>query len=162
MLDQAKLDDLLVFGGGGDGGGGGVYDVNLVVRLVRLFVYDNMSMERMVKVGFLIDMYLGEIGPDPTLRFTKFLVVAESLPDCARDSFDQVYRAIDIYLQILNRLLAMRSWYQATKKRNTVKVSMKIRQSERFRNLAAPVKMGGSKDQSIEHELVKHKTIRMG
>ncbi|XP_057773966.1 BTB/POZ domain-containing protein At3g19850 [Salvia miltiorrhiza] len=99
MLDQAKLDDLLVSGGGG--GGGGVYDVNLVVRLIRLFVYhyDNMSMERMVKVGFLIDMYLGEIGPDPTLRFTKFLAVAESLPDCARDSFDQVYRAIDIYLQ---------------------------------------------------------------
>ncbi|XP_057806858.1 BTB/POZ domain-containing protein At1g50280-like [Salvia miltiorrhiza] len=97
MLDQAKLDDLLVFGGGD-----GVYDVNLVVRLIILFVYhyDNMSMERMVKVGFLIDMFLGEIGPDPTLRFTKFLAVAESLPDCARDSFDQVYRAIDIYLQI--------------------------------------------------------------
>lgn len=98
MLDQAKLDDLLVSGGGG----GGVYDVNLVVRLIRLFVYhyDGMSMERMVKVGFLIDMYLGEIGPDPSLKLTKFLAVAESLPDCARDSFDQVYRAIDIYLQV--------------------------------------------------------------
>ncbi|XP_047959189.1 BTB/POZ domain-containing protein At3g19850 isoform X2 [Salvia hispanica] len=98
MLDQAKLDDLLVSGGGG---GGGVYDVNLVVRLIRLFVYhyDDMSMERMVKLGFLIDMYLGEIGPDPALKLAKFLAVAESLPDCARDSFDHVYRAIDIYLQ---------------------------------------------------------------
>ncbi|KAL1550557.1 BTB/POZ domain-containing protein-like protein [Salvia divinorum] len=97
MLDQAKLDDLLVSGGGG----GGVYDVNLVVRLIRLFVYhyDDMSMERMVKLGFVIDMYLGEIGPDPNLKLAKFLAVAESLPDCARDSFDQVYRAIDIYLQ---------------------------------------------------------------
>ncbi|KAL8513621.1 hypothetical protein ACS0TY_012922 [Phlomoides rotata] len=40
-----------------------------------------------------------EIGPNPSLNITKFLGVAESLPDCARDSFDQVYRAIDIYLQ---------------------------------------------------------------
>ena len=101
MLDQAKLDDLLVSGGGG---GGGVYDVNLVVRLIRLFVYhyDDMSMERMVKLGFLIDMYLGEIGPDPALKLAKFLAVAESLPDCARDSFDHVYRAIDIYLQVIS------------------------------------------------------------
>lgn len=101
MLDQAKLDDLLVCGGGGNGG---VYDVNFVVRLLRLFVYhyDKVSLEKMRKVGHLIDMYLGEIGPDPSLKITKFLGVAESLPDCARDSFDQVYRAIDIYLQVIN------------------------------------------------------------
>ncbi|KAL0358241.1 UNVERIFIED_CONTAM: BTB/POZ domain-containing protein [Sesamum calycinum] len=96
MLDQATLDDLLV-----SGRNGGVYDVNLVVRLIRLFVhyYDKVSLEKMKKVGELIDMYLGEIGPDPNLKISKFLGVAESLPDCARDSFDQVYRAIDIYLQ---------------------------------------------------------------
>ncbi|KAI3467868.1 hypothetical protein Pfo_024531 [Paulownia fortunei] len=97
MLDQATLDDLLVSGGGN----GGVYDVNLVLRLIRLFVhyYDKVSLDKMKKVGELIDMYLGEIGPDPNLKISKFLGVAESLPDCARDSFDQVYRVIDIYLQ---------------------------------------------------------------
>ncbi|KAI3453278.1 hypothetical protein Pfo_009941 [Paulownia fortunei] len=97
MLDQAMLDDLLVSGGGN----GGVYDVNLVLRLIRLFVHynDKASLNKMKKVGELIDMYLGEIGPDPNLKISKFLGVAESLPDCARDSFDQVYRAIDIYLE---------------------------------------------------------------
>ncbi|KAL0296447.1 UNVERIFIED_CONTAM: BTB/POZ domain-containing protein [Sesamum radiatum] len=97
MLDQATLDDLLVSGGGN----GEVYDVNLVVRLIRLFVHynDKMSLHRMKKVGELIDMYLVEIGPDPNLKISKFVGVAQSLPDFARDSFDQVYRAIDIYLQ---------------------------------------------------------------
>lgn len=100
MLDQAKLDDLVVCGGGN----GGVYDVNFVVRLIRLFAHyydDKMSLDKMKKVGELIDMYLTEIGPDPSLKISKFLGVAESLPDCARDSFDQVYRAIDIYLQVI-------------------------------------------------------------
>ncbi|KAL0446578.1 UNVERIFIED_CONTAM: BTB/POZ domain-containing protein [Sesamum latifolium] len=97
MLDQATLDDLLVSGGGN----GEVYDVNLVVRLIRLFVHynDKMSLHKMKKVGELIDMYLVEIGPDPNLKISKFVGVAQSLPDFARDSFDQVYRAIDIYLQ---------------------------------------------------------------
>ncbi|PIN26215.1 hypothetical protein CDL12_01030 [Handroanthus impetiginosus] len=97
MLDQATLDDLLVSGGDK----GGVYDVNLVLRLIRLFVRynDKLSLHKMKKVGKLIDMYLGEIGPDPNLKISKFLGVAESLPDFARDSFDQVYRATEIYLE---------------------------------------------------------------
>lgn len=116
VLDEAKLDDLLVCGGGGSNGGG-VYDVNFVVRLMRVFVYNygygcenekkvkvsssmSMSMEKMRRVGGLVDMYLGEIGPDPHLKTAKFLGVAESLPDSARDSFDQVYRAIDVFLQV--------------------------------------------------------------
>ncbi|PIN12310.1 hypothetical protein CDL12_15083 [Handroanthus impetiginosus] len=86
MLDQATLDDLLVSGGDK----GGVYDVNLVLRLIRLFVRynDKLSLHKMKK-----------IGPDPNLKISKFLGVAESLPDFARDSFDQVYRAIEIYLE---------------------------------------------------------------
>lgn len=100
VLDQAKLDDLVVCGGVH----GGVYDVNFVVRLIRIFAHCcdvKMCLDKMKKVGELIDMYLREIGPDPSLKITKFLGVAESLPDCARDSFDQVYRAIDIYLQVI-------------------------------------------------------------
>ena len=52
------------------------------------------------KVGRLVDKYLIEISPDQNLKVTKFLAVAECLPDCARDRFDGVYRAIDIYLQV--------------------------------------------------------------
>ncbi|KAG9150756.1 hypothetical protein Leryth_002929 [Lithospermum erythrorhizon] len=96
MLDQTTLDDLLV-----SGKDGGVYDVNLVVRLIRLFVHHEKSgfPEKTKKVGRLIDQYLGEIAPDQNLKVSKFLGVAESLPDCARDCYDGVYRAIDIYLE---------------------------------------------------------------
>ncbi|WOK94821.1 BTB/POZ domain-containing protein [Canna indica] len=99
MLEQATLDDLLV-----SGHDGGVYDVNLVLRLVRIFVCNEggggaTSLQRMKKVGRLIDKYLGEISPDQGLKVSKFLEVAESLPDSARDCFDGVYRALDIYLE---------------------------------------------------------------
>lgn len=95
MLDQATLDDLLV-----SGNDRGVYDVNLVVRLIRIFVSkDEMSISKMKKVGRLIDKYLGEISPDQNLKISKFLGVAESLPDSARVCFDGVYRAIDTYIE---------------------------------------------------------------
>ncbi|URD93834.1 BTB POZ domain-containing protein [Musa troglodytarum] len=100
VLDQATLDDLLV-----SGHDGGVYDVNLVLRLVRMFVSTEegggASSQRMKKVGRLTDKYLGEISPDQSLKVSKFLEVAESLPDSARDCFDGVCRALDIYLEFI-------------------------------------------------------------
>ncbi|KAF7012251.1 hypothetical protein CFC21_026459 [Triticum aestivum] len=99
MLDQATLDDLLV-----SGDGGGVYDVSLVMRLVRVFVSSveedgsPLSTQRMRKAGRLVYKYLAEISPDQGLRVSRFLAVAESLPDSARDCYDGVYRALDIYL----------------------------------------------------------------
>lgn len=99
MLEQATLDDLLVSGHDM----GIYYDVNLVIRLVRQFVdtngSDGMSLQKMKRVGRLIDKYLREISPDQNLKISKFLGVAECLPDSARDCFDGVYRAIDIYLE---------------------------------------------------------------
>jgi hypothetical protein len=101
MLDQATLDDLLV-----SGADGGVYDVNLVMRLVRVFVSSeddaHARSQRMRKVGRLIDKYLGEISPDQGLKVSKFLAVAESLPGSARDCYDGVYRALDVYLEVNN------------------------------------------------------------
>ncbi|KAK9052633.1 hypothetical protein SSX86_029263 [Deinandra increscens subsp. villosa] len=96
MLEQAKVDDLLV----SNNGSSGVYDVNLVLRLIRESnKVEGVCLERMKKVGGLLDKYLGEIAPDQSLKISKFLGVAESLPDCARDCFDGVYKAIDIYLE---------------------------------------------------------------
>ncbi|KAK1438079.1 hypothetical protein QVD17_03882 [Tagetes erecta] len=96
MLDQAKVDDLLV----SNNGSSGVYDVNLVLRLIRESgKVEGVCLERMKKIGGLVDKYLGEIAPDHSLKISKFLGVAESLPDCARDCFDGVYKAIDIYLE---------------------------------------------------------------
>lgn len=97
VLDKATLDDLMV-----SGNSSGVYDVNLVIRLVRVFVNseEELSIQKLKKVGRLVDNYLGEISPDQSLKISKFLGVAESLPDSSRDSFDSVYRAIDIYLEV--------------------------------------------------------------
>lgn len=115
LLDQATLDDLLVpvfVSGGGSVPGGGVYDVRLVVRLVRVFVMamaleeEEEGTKRLRKVGRLVDKYLGEISPDQGLTVGRFLAVAESLPDSARGCFDGVYRALDIFLQVIKQFHA--------------------------------------------------------
>lgn len=114
VLEQATLDDLLVSGHDL----GVYYDVNLVIRLVKLFVkinnnndgdddcddHDEVCVMKMNKVSRLIDDYLREISPDQNLKISKFLGVAECLPDFARSSYDVVYRAIDIYLQVSSYL----------------------------------------------------------
>ncbi|XP_010557566.1 PREDICTED: BTB/POZ domain-containing protein At1g50280 [Tarenaya hassleriana] len=99
MLDQATLDDLLIRGN--SGGKGLSYDVDLVIRLLKVFVNntDQESSQSMTRMGELNDKYLREISPDQNLKVSMFLGVAESLPDSARDCFDGVYRAIDIYLE---------------------------------------------------------------
>ncbi|CAN6481740.1 unnamed protein product [Victoria cruziana] len=111
LLDQASLDDLLVCsprgGGSGAGGGSGIYDVTLVLRLVKVFVGGFSEVpddERMKRVGKLIDKYLMEIAPDSRLKVSKFLAVAECLPGTARDCSDGVYRAIDMYLEVSHLL----------------------------------------------------------
>ncbi|KAF3527360.1 hypothetical protein DY000_02042321 [Brassica cretica] len=109
MLDQAKLDDLLIPTGGKRDKG--FYDVDLVVRLLKVFVRNCSSAEeedeslRIRRMGKLIDQYLREISPDQNLKVSKFLEVAESLPDSARDWFDGLFRAIDIYLELSNEAL---------------------------------------------------------
>ena len=101
MLDHAKLDDLLVSNSEGINNVRCVYDVNLVIRLMRVYVLcESVSLERLKKVGWLIDQYLAEISPDQNLKIFKFIGVAQSLSDSSRDCFDGAYRAIDIYLEV--------------------------------------------------------------
>lgn len=54
----------------------------------------------LTKVGELMDKYLAEIAADIHLKPSKFLALAESLPDYARRSDDGLYRAVDIYLEV--------------------------------------------------------------
>lgn len=106
MLEQATLDDLLVCSSGGGDCGRGFYDVKLVLKLIKTFVSVNnkskCNVGKMKMVGRLIDKYLVEISPDHSLKVSKFIAIAESLPDYARDCFGEVYRAVDIYLQVSN------------------------------------------------------------
>ncbi|CAN6997391.1 unnamed protein product, partial [Brassica oleracea var. botrytis] len=101
MLDHATLDDLLI--PTREKREKGVYDVDLVIRLLKVFVSscntegdEDLKFRRM---GKLTDKYLREISPDQNLEVSKFLEVAESLPGSARDWFDGLFRAIDIYLE---------------------------------------------------------------
>ncbi|CAA0837118.1 BTB/POZ domain-containing protein [Striga hermonthica] len=100
LLDRASLDNLLV---PSQPSKSYLYDVDLVLRLLKSFVVKGVcgvESRRVKKVASLMDLYLAEIAPDPHLRPSKFLVVIKGLPDSTRDSFDQVYRAINLYFEV--------------------------------------------------------------
>lgn len=117
QLDNATLDDLLIpsFRHAGDT----LFDVDTVHRILVNFSQQDDSEEDMEdgsvfeadsppspsqtalsKVAKLVDNYLAEIAPDANLKLSKFLVIADSLPDHARTIHDGLYRAIDIYLKV--------------------------------------------------------------
>ena len=54
------------------------------------------------KVARLMDLYIVEVAPDPCIKPSKFLALDMSLPDSARDSHDEMYHAMDIYLKVVN------------------------------------------------------------
>jgi hypothetical protein len=62
------------------------------------------SQSAMMKVAKLVDNYLAEIAPDANLKLTKFIALAEILPEYARVVDDGLYRAIDIYLKVMPTL----------------------------------------------------------
>ncbi|XP_024359528.1 BTB/POZ domain-containing protein At5g48800 [Physcomitrium patens] len=116
QLEQATLDDLLIpsFSYTGDT----LFDNDIVHRIVVNFLqqddsedsqvahpmYDSdgggsPSQSAMMKVAKLVDSYLAEIAPDANLKLSKFIALAEILPDYARVVDDGLYRAIDIYLK---------------------------------------------------------------
>lgn len=52
-----------------------------------------------LKVAKLVDGYLQEIARDVNLPLSKFIAIAETIPDFSRLDHDDLYRAIDIYLK---------------------------------------------------------------
>ncbi|KAL6983761.1 hypothetical protein U1Q18_017137 [Sarracenia purpurea var. burkii] len=53
-----------------------------------------------LKVAKIVDGYLQEVARDVNLALSKFIAVAEAVPEFARLDHDDLYRAIDIYLQV--------------------------------------------------------------
>lgn len=53
-----------------------------------------------LKVAKLVDGYLQEIAKDKNLPLSKFIAIAESIPEFARVEHDDLYKAIDIYLNV--------------------------------------------------------------
>ncbi|KAM4093267.1 hypothetical protein ACB094_06G102100 [Castanea mollissima] len=100
QLDQATLDNLLV---PSPYGINYLYDVNLVLRFLKAFLNgrsSQLSAIRLRKVASLMDLYMAEVAPDPCLKPSKFQAIAMALPDSARDSYDELYRAMDMYLEV--------------------------------------------------------------
>lgn len=101
QMDQATLDNLLV---PPPVGVSYLYDVNLVLSFVKSFAGQGLCrvpLVRLKKVASLMDLYIAEVAPDPCLKPSKFLHLVTALPDHARDTYDAIYRAMDMYLQVL-------------------------------------------------------------
>ena len=58
-----------------------------------------------LKVAKLVDRYLQEVARDVNFPLSKFIALAEIIPDFARSDHDDLYRAIDIYLKVNIRTL---------------------------------------------------------
>ncbi|KAJ0229365.1 BTB/POZ domain-containing protein [Hirschfeldia incana] len=68
-----------------------------------IFDFDNPGSPKqssILKVSKLMDSYLAEIALDTNLTTSKFIALAELLPDHARIISDGLYRAVDIYLKV--------------------------------------------------------------
>ncbi|XP_076932456.1 BTB/POZ domain-containing protein At3g22104-like isoform X2 [Bidens hawaiensis] len=101
QLDQATLDNLLV---PSPHVSSCLYDVNLVLQLVKYFLTaksgPGIHISKLKKVARLIDSYVAEVAPDLRLKPCKFLALVKALPEPIRDSYDDIYHAVDIYLQV--------------------------------------------------------------
>ncbi|KAF8414056.1 hypothetical protein HHK36_002055 [Tetracentron sinense] len=100
QLDQATLDNLLF---PSPHGMDYLYDVNLVLRFLKSFLLGGgcqVSSTRSRKVASLMDLYIAEVAPDSCLKPSKFVALVMALPDPARDSYDGIYRAMDMYLEV--------------------------------------------------------------
>lgn len=110
-LDDASVSDLLIASRPPQMT---VYDVELVQRLVDLFVENEMSKKdkKMVesefvlghgswlKVGKVVDGYLAAVARDRNLNVSCFIKLAESVPETARPIHDGLYGAIDVFLKV--------------------------------------------------------------
>ncbi|KZV26575.1 BTB/POZ domain-containing protein [Dorcoceras hygrometricum] len=73
---------------------------NLAVEFQENRRSSSASHSSKLKVGKLVDKYLQEIARDKNLPLSKFIAVAEAIPDFSRLVHDDLYKAIDVYLKV--------------------------------------------------------------
>ncbi|XP_062087488.1 BTB/POZ domain-containing protein At1g03010 isoform X1 [Humulus lupulus] len=124
QLDQAILEDILIPANSHGNTHSTIYDIDTIVRIFSIFlnldeddeednhlrdesemVYDfdspgSPKQSSILKVSKLLDNYLAEVALDSNLMPTKFIALAELLPDHARIVSDGLYRAVDIFLKV--------------------------------------------------------------
>ncbi|XP_010028107.2 BTB/POZ domain-containing protein SR1IP1 isoform X2 [Eucalyptus grandis] len=113
QLPQAVLDDLLIPSYSFTAGT--LFDVDTMQRIMMNYLEYDMDGRRfgsnaeedfvsappsdMERVGKLMENYLAEIASDRNLSVSRFISLAELVPEQARVTEDGIYRAIDIYLK---------------------------------------------------------------
>ncbi|KAK1428206.1 hypothetical protein QVD17_17035 [Tagetes erecta] len=124
QLDQAILEDILIPVTSNGNNHGQLYDTDSIFRIFSIFlnldeddddvdlmrdesemVYDfdtpsSPKQSSIMKVSKLLDCFLAEIAIDSNLSASKFIALAELLPDHARLVTDGLYRAVDIFLKV--------------------------------------------------------------
>ncbi|KAM3356106.1 BTB/POZ domain-containing protein isoform X1 [Capsicum galapagoense] len=124
QLDQAILEDILIPANPHGNNHNPLYDIDSILRIFSFFlnldeddeednplrdesemVYDfdspgSPKHSSIVKVSKLLDNYLAEVALDPNLTPSKYIALAELLPDHARLVYDGLYRAVDIFLKV--------------------------------------------------------------
>lgn len=126
QLDQAILEDILIPSNFHGNNHNPLYDTDSILRIFSFFlnldeddeddnqlrdesemVYDfdspgSPKQSSILKVSKLLDNYLAEVALDSNLTPSKFITLAELLPDHARIVYDGLYRAVDIFLKVSN------------------------------------------------------------
>ncbi|KAK7246643.1 hypothetical protein RIF29_41513 [Crotalaria pallida] len=100
LLDHATLDYLLL---PSPHGKDYAYDVDFVLRLIHIFFLEasfELTSNRVKRVAKMMDLFLVEVAPDPHLTPSEFEELIKVLPDIARESHDQLYIAMDMYLLV--------------------------------------------------------------
>ena len=124
QLDQAILEDILIPSSSHQNPHGTIYDMDSILRIFSIFlnldeddnedsdlsderemVYDfdspgSPKQSSILKVSKLLDSFLIEVALDPNILPSKFISLAELLPDHARIVSDGLYRAVDIFLKV--------------------------------------------------------------
>lgn len=77
----------------------GSYDVEVEEKKDKANDESVLGQRSLLKVGKLIDGYLGEIAHDPNVSLSSFVDLSQSIPEFTRPNHDGLYRAIDIYLK---------------------------------------------------------------
>lgn len=124
QLDQAILEDILIPANSHGSNHSTLYDTDSILRIFSIFlnldedddedshmrdesemVYDfdspgSPKQSSILKVSKLLDNFLAEVALDSNLMPSKFIALAELLPDHARIVSDGLYRAVDIFLKV--------------------------------------------------------------
>ncbi|KAG2302107.1 hypothetical protein Bca52824_030758 [Brassica carinata] len=105
QLDEATLTDLMLPSQSSSHLQS--YDIELVAAVLESFLMpwrryhssNSQLLHSLRKVAKLVDSYLQAVSQDVQMPLSKFVSLAETVPDIARDSHDRLYKAINMYLK---------------------------------------------------------------